>query len=257
MKSMAVGASRVPANNPKQSAEMQRPVICALKSSFPMLNDAPCQRMICSVSWKLFEDCEGSHLRCFVACGREHCWNGCSMPEWLWYCPWNHWSTYSREKWSAVKFLGNDQGQQGNYEHTIINSTFVQWVNTQGDHFFLPTERLLCHCEVSSSAGSNTVFLAFLAIHLDGLWVSLSCIAHGFVVLMVVFAQVTEILNHSCAQSPFDKTVFCVSEVWNSSHSMPKKYYSPCESQCSSLDSFKTVGSFWQMQRKSQTEADR
>ena len=50
MKSMAVGASRVPANNPKQSAEMQRPMICALKSSFPMLNDAPCQRMICSVS---------------------------------------------------------------------------------------------------------------------------------------------------------------------------------------------------------------
>ena len=71
-----------------------------------------------------------------------------------------------RARNDPVKFLGNDQGKQGNYEHTIINSTFVQWVNTQGDHFFLPTERLLCHCEVSSSAGSNTIFLA---IHLDGL----------------------------------------------------------------------------------------
>lgn len=73
---------------------------------------------------------------------------------------------------------------------TIINSTFVQWVNTQGDHFLLPTERLLSHC-LFTTVRSASVW----AIHLAWL-----C----YVVFVFVQVGLNQTLNHSCAQSPFD-----------------------------------------------------
>lgn len=102
---------------------------------------------------------------------------------------------------------------------TIINSTFVQWVKTQGDHFLLPTERLLSHCLFTTVRCASV-----WAIHLAWL-----C----YVVFVFVQVGLNRTLNHSCAQSPFDSFFACLK--WDSSHStMPN---SACESQFFSLDS--------------------
>lgn len=131
-----------------------------------------------------------NYLPWFVACGREHCWNGCSMPEWLRYCPWNHWSTYSREKWSSdIQWNSRkwsrktrNEGKQWNY----MNIIEYLWINNHqqsstalkcpmGEHprrSFLAAipERLLSHClSTVRSASVWAIHLAWLCLCLSKL----------------------------------------------------------------------------------------